>query len=162
PEFLFCENETNIRRLWGMDAPGHYFKDGINDYIVGGEVEAVNPERRGTKVAAHYHMTLTAGGSYRLRARLTLDHSASGLSGFDRVLDERRAEADEFYSDLQKGIADPDARLVQRQALAGMLWSKQFYYIDIPEWLSGDPLQPEPPHSRRHGRNSDWPHLNNA
>jgi hypothetical protein len=162
PEFLFCENETNIRRLWGMDAPGHYFKDGINDYIVEGDAEAVNPERRGTKVAAHYRMTLSAGGSYRLRARLTLDHGASGLGGFDRVFDERRAEADEFYSELQQDIADPDARLVQRQTLAGMLWSKQFYYIDIPEWLSGDPLQPEPPRSRRHGRNSDWPHLNNA
>jgi hypothetical protein len=162
PEFLFCENETNVRRLWGMEAPGHYFKDGINDHIVSSDAEAVNPERRGTKVAAHYRFTVPGGGIQRVRARLTLDHAASGFHGFDYIFNERRAEADEFYAELQRGIADPDARLVQRQALAGMLWSKQFYYIDIPEWLDGDPLQPEPPRSRRYGRNSDWPHLNNA
>ncbi len=81
---------------------------------------------------------------------------------FDRTFEQRRAEADEFYAELQHDIADPDARLVQRQALAGMLWSKQFYYFDIPEWLRGDPLQPPPPAARQHGRNSDWPHLNNA
>jgi hypothetical protein len=162
PEFLFCENDTNVRRLWGMEAPGHYFKDGINDYIVNGDFTAVNPERRGTKVAAHYRLTLPGTGSARLRARLTLDEHAVGLDAFDRILSERCAEADEFYAELQRGIADPDARLVQRQALAGMLWSKQFYYIDIPEWLNGDPMQPTPPASRRHGRNADWPHLNNA
>ncbi|MBO0735013.1 MAG: glucosidase [Alphaproteobacteria bacterium] len=162
PVLLFCENETNVRRLWGMDAPGHYFKDGINDYVVDGEAAAVNPEQRGTKVAAHYRLTVPAQSAWRLRARLTADHEASGLDGFDRVIEKRRAEADEFYSDLQQALIAPDARLVQRQALAGMLWSKQFYYIDIPEWLAGDPLQPEPPRSRRHGRNSDWPHLNNA
>jgi hypothetical protein len=161
PEFLFCENETNVTRLWGIDAPGHYFKDGINNYIVNGEQAAVNPERRGSKVAAHYHLTVPAGGSSRLRARLTLDHGASGFEGFDHAFAERRAEADEFYAQLQQDIADPDARLVQRQALAGMLWSKEFYYIDIPEWLKGDPLQPDPPQARRHGRNVDWAHLNN-
>jgi hypothetical protein len=162
PAFLFCDNETNVRRLWGMEASGHYFKDGVNDYIVNGDAEAVNPEQRGTKVAAHYCFNVPAGGVQRVRARLTLDHGASGFHGFDHIFDERRAEADQFYAELQHNIADPDARLVQRQALAGMLWSKQFYYIDIPEWLEGDPLQPEPPRSRRHGRNSDWPHLNNA
>ena len=86
----------------------------------------------------------------------------SELDDFDRVFDQRRAEADEFYAELQHDITDPDARLVQRQALAGMLWNKQYYYIDIPEWLNGDPLQAPPPAARRHGRNSDWPHLNNA
>jgi hypothetical protein len=162
PEFLFCENETNVRRLWGMEGPGHYFKDGINDYVVNGDADAVNPERHGTKVAAHYRFTVPAGGVQRIRARLTFDHGVSGFEGFDHIFDERRSEADEFYAELQRGLTDRDARLVQRQALAGMLWSKQFYYIDIPKWLEGDPLQPEPPRSRRHGRNSDWPHLNNA
>jgi hypothetical protein len=162
PEFLFCENETNVRRLWGLDAPGQYFKDGINDYVVNGDAAAVNPEGRGTKVAAHYRVTTPAGGASRLRARLTPDAGAAGLDGFDRVFAERRTEADEFYAELQQGIADPDARLVQRQALAGMLWTKQFFYFDIPEWLSGDPLQPPPPAPRRHGRNTDWQHLNNA
>ena len=162
PEFLFCENDTNIRRLCGIDAPGHHFKDGINDYIVNSDTAAVKPDRRGTKVAAHHLLRLLAGESRRLRTRLTLADHASGLDDFDRVLDQRRAEADEFYAELQQDIADPDARLVQRQALAGMLWSKQFYYIDIPEWLNGDPLLPSPPAARRHGRNSDWLHLNNA
>jgi len=161
PEFLFCENETNTRRLWGIEMPGHYFKDGVNDYVVNGDLAAVNPERRGTKVAAHYRLMLPPKGCSRLRARLSPGHE-TGLDGFDRIVDQRRVEADEFYAELQQQIADPDVRLVQRQALAGMLWSKQFYYIDIPEWLDGDPLQPPPPTTRRRGRNSDWPHLNNA
>jgi hypothetical protein len=162
PEFLFCENDTNIRRLWGMEAPGHHFKDGINDYIVNGDTEAVKPDRRGTKAAAHYRLDLPAGNSGRVCARLSLADHAAGLDDFDRIFDQRRAEADEFYGKLQHDIADPDMRLVQRQALAGMLWSKQFYYYDIPEWLNGDPLHPAPPAERRHGRNSDWLHLNNA
>jgi Glycosyl hydrolase family 63 C-terminal domain len=162
PEFLFCENETNVRRLWGIEAPDRYFKDGINDYVVGGDRAAVNPDRRGTKAAAVYHLTLPAGGTARLRLRLAPDHAAAGLEDFDAVVRRRRAEADEFYAHLQRDIADPDARLVQRQTLAGMLWSKQFYYIDIPEWLDGDPLAAKPPESRLHGRNADWRHLNNA
>jgi hypothetical protein len=162
PEFLFCENETNIRRLWGMEASGHHFKDGINDYIVNGDSAAVKPDLRGTKAAVHYRLSLPAGKSGRLCARLAPAGQESGLDDFDRIFDQRRAEADEFYAALQRDIADPDMRLVQRQALAGMLWSKQFYYIDIPEWLNGDPLHPAPSAARRHGRNSDWLHLNNA
>jgi hypothetical protein len=161
PEFLFCENETNVRRLWRRDVAG-YFKDGINDCVVNGNADAVNPARVGTKAAAYYRLTLPAEGSARLRLRLALQEAAAGFDNFDQTFAERRAEADEFYAALQQEISDPDARLVQRQALAGMLWTKQFYYIDIPEWLSGDPLQPTPPQSRRHGRNADWPHLNNA
>jgi hypothetical protein len=162
PELLFCENDTNVRRLSGMEAPGHHFKDGINDYIVNGDTAAVKADLRGTKAAAHYRLDLPAGQSERLCARLTPAGHTSGLDDFDRIFDQRRAEADEFYAELQRDIADPDMRLVQRQALAGMLWSKQFYYIDIPEWLNGDPLQPTPPAARRQGRNSDWLHLNNA
>ena len=162
PEFLFCENETNIPRLWEMAAPGQYFKDGINDYVVNGDRAAVNPARLGTKVAAHYCMTLPGGGDARLRLRLAHDDAASGFDDFGSVFRRRRAEADEFYAALQRDIDDPDTRLVHRQAFAGMLWTKQFYYFDIPEWLGGDPLQPPPPESRRHGRNSEWRHLNNA
>jgi hypothetical protein len=162
PEFLFCQNETNITRLYGISAPEYHFKDGINNYVVNGDTAAVNPDPRGTKVAAHHKLSLTPGESRRLRARLTPVGHASGLDDFDSVFDQRRTEADEFYAELQKDITDPDARMVQRQALAGMLWSKQFYYIDIPQWLDGDPLQPPPPAARWHGRNSDWPHLNNA
>jgi mannosylglycerate hydrolase MGH1-like protein len=162
PEFLFCDNETNIRRLWRMTAPDQYFKDGINDYIVGGDRNAVNPAQLGTKLAAHYSMSLAGNGSARLRLRLARDGEASGFADFDEIFRRRRAEADEFYEALQQGIDDPDARLVQRQAFAGMMWTKQYYYIDIPEWLDGDPLQPPPPEPRRHGRNSEWRHLNNA
>jgi hypothetical protein len=162
PELLFCENETNFRRLYGINSTAGTYKDGINDYIVCGDKTAVNPERVGTKAAVHYHLDLAAGESARLRLRLAPAEASAGLAEFDRVLSRRRAEADEFYATLQGDIADPDARLVQRQALAGMLWSKQFYYIDIPEWLDGDRLQPPPPAARRHGRNADWRHLNNA
>jgi hypothetical protein len=162
PEFLFCDNDTNVRRLWGLSAAGRYFKDGINNYVVNGDAAAVNPERRGSKLAARYRLSLPAAGDGRLRARLTRADQSCGLDGFDEVLAQRRAEADEFYTALQQGLTDPDRRRVQRQALAGMLWSKQFYYIDIPEWLDGDPSQPPPPATRRHGRNSDWRHLNNA
>jgi Glycosyl hydrolase family 63 C-terminal domain len=162
PELLFCENETNFRRLYGINSAAGTCKDGINDYIVCSDKTAVNPERVGTKAAAHYHLDLAAGESARLRLRLAPAEASAGLADFDRVLSRRRAEADEFYATLQRDIADPDARLVQRQALSGMLWSKQFYYIDIPEWLDGDPLPPPPPAARRHGRNADWRHLNNA
>jgi hypothetical protein len=162
PELLFCENETNARRLWGMNSPAGFFKDGINDYIVQGNKGAVNPERVGTKAAAHYRLDLPAGESAHLDLRLTRPDAAAVFVDFDRILSRRRAEADEFYAALQRDIALPDARLVQRQALAGMLWSKQFYYFDISEWLDGDPLQPPPPPARLHGRDADWRHLNNA
>jgi hypothetical protein len=161
PDFLFCDNDTNVRRLEGRKASGSYFKDGINDYLVAGDHSAVNPARLGTKAAAHYLLRLPAGGERRLRLRLAPDNATIALGQFDDLLDQRRAEADEFYAALQHNIADPDARLVHRQAFAGMLWTKQFYYFDIPEWLAGDPLQPPPPASRKHGRDADWRHLNN-
>jgi hypothetical protein len=162
PELLFCDNETNVRRLWGMNDAAGFFKDGINDYLIQGDKNAVNPARSGTKAAAHYRLVLPAGESARLRLRLAQADATPDLADFDRIMRLRRAECDEFYAALQQGIADPDTRLVQRQAFSGMLWSKQFYHFDIPEWLDGDPLQPPPPAARRHGRNADWRHLNNA
>ena len=162
PEFLFCENETNCKRIWGTPSTGQYFKDGINDYVVSGRREAVNPARLGTKAAAHYQMTLPPGGNMRLRLRLLNDDLEADIADFDAILGRRRAEADEFHAALQRGVDDPEMRLVHRQAIAGMLWTKQFYYFDIPEWLDGDPLQPSPPEQRKHGRNADWRHLNNA
>ena len=163
PELLFCENETNIKRLYGADASG-FFKDGINDYIVHGDRSAVNPAMHGTKMAAHYNFTLSGHGISHVRVRLAPARKVvpDPFKDFDAILEMRRAEADEFYEALQKESDDHDARLVQRQALAGLLWSKQYYYIDIPEWLNGDPAQPPPPSSRKTGRNSDWSHLNNA
>jgi len=162
PTLLFCENETNTRRLYGSNAPA-YFKDAINDYVVHGDGSAVNPLHEGTKVALHHRLLLGGHGVARVRVRLRPEGAGGdAFRDFDQVMATRHAEADEFYATLQQDIADEDQRLVQRQALAGMLWSKQFYYIDIPRWLAGDPAQPPPPAERKHGRNSDWPHLNNA
>jgi hypothetical protein len=160
-ELLFCDNDTNPRRLFGMDSAG-YFKDGINDYVVNDAKSAVNPERFGTKLAARLRIELPAHGSAQMRLRLAPQETTAPFRSFDGLMAKRRSEADGFYAALQRDIADDDARLVQRQALAGMLWSKQFYYIDIPQWLKGDPAQPVPPAERSRGRNADWRHLNNA
>ena len=156
---LFCENETNVRRLFGVEREGH-FKDAIHAILVGGDAEAVNPQRFGTKVAGLYTRDVAAGGAVaihvRLRASLEGDDDAASL---DAIIERRRAECDEFYAALQAGVASEDARLVQRQALAGLLWSKQFYEFDVRRWLQGDPGQPAPPPERRKGRNRDWPQL---
>ncbi|HZK91120.1 MAG TPA: glucosidase [Stellaceae bacterium] len=157
-EFLFCENETNPRRLFGMDATG-FFKDGINDYIVNGDTKAVNPAKTGTKVAAHCRADLAPGAEARFRFRLA---AVAEGEDFDAAMRERHTEADEFYAAVQYAMTDADARMVQRQALAGLLWSKQFYALDVRHWLHGDPSQPPPPASRLHGRNWDWGHLYNS
>jgi hypothetical protein len=162
PDLLFCDNDTNTRRLFGARDTKGYFKDAFHDYVVHGDRSAVNPNQKGTKSAAVYTQTVPAGGSVRLRLRLTQKPTADPFATCDETLARRRREADEFYAELQQGLDDPDARRVQRQALAGMIWTKQFYYYDVREWLNGDPAQPPPPQPRKHGRNSDWPHLNNA
>ena len=161
PELLFCENETNVLRLYGIDASG-YFKDGINDFLVRGDKDAVNPALEGSKCGLLYRMTLPPNGGATARLRLRQAKvDAAPFGDFDRVMTERIDEADEFHAALQRGIADPDRRLVQRRALAGMLWSKQFYYFDVRHWLAGDPGRPPPPLERQRGRNADWLHLNN-
>ena len=158
--WLFCENDTNVNRLFGNDRPGP-FKDGINDYVVGGAQGAISALRKGTKCAAHLKLDIPAGGSATVRLRLRPATHDDAFGWFDAVMERSRADADEFYAVLQRGMADPDARLVQRQALAGMLWSKQFYMFDVRRWLDGDPAQPAPPPGRSHGRNADWRHLDN-
>src|SRR5262249_38423036 len=137
-------------------------KDAFHEHLIAGNKAAVNPEKKGTKVAAHYQLPVGAKDAVSIRLRLVAGVSARPFGDFDSVFPRRRDEADEFYGDLQKDIEDPDARLVQRQALAGMIWSKQFFYYDVPEWLAGDPSQPSPPGERRYGRNREWLHLNNA
>jgi hypothetical protein len=158
--FLFCENETNVRRLYGVEAPGP-FKDGFHECLVEGREEAVNGSA-GTKCAALWQLAVPAGGERRVRLRLSRDPLARPFASFDREVDARRREADAFYTRLQHGIASEDERAVQRQAFAGMIWSKQYFHYDVPEWLAGDPAQPPPPGDRRRGRNRDWTHLNNA
>ena len=162
PKLLFCENETNPRRLHGRpDAPG-YFKDAFHDYLVQGNHSAVNPELTGTKTVAHYFLRIPPGNAKRIRAVLYKNPVEDPFGNFDFVFQQRRGEADEFYGEFQKGLAEHDVRQIQRQALAGMIWSKQFFYYDIPQWLKGDPAGPVPPWGRTQGRNSEWSHLNNA
>jgi hypothetical protein len=163
PELIFTENETNLQRLYQDPKKTPYRKDAFHDYVVGGQVDAVNPARRGTKAAALYRLRIPAGGEVRLRLRLSAveaagtlaSSSSSPFSDLDAIFQARRAEADDFY--LRKtGALLPDERLIVRQAYAGLLWTKQFYHYDVAAWLQGDPTQPPPPASRLTGRNSDW------
>jgi hypothetical protein len=162
PRMLFTENESNASRLFGVESKDGYFKDAFHECVVHGRAEVTNPQFEGTKCAAHYVFQVPTGESDQVRIRLSSASMNTPFADFDQVVTTRRREAAEFYDQLQSGIDDADARLVQRQALAGMIWSKQFYYFDIPEWLRGDPAQPPPSAERRHGRNADWQHLNNA
>ncbi|MEO6774989.1 MAG: glucosidase [Kofleriaceae bacterium] len=162
---LFCDNDTNVARLFGADASGGsgYSKDAFHEHVVAQRHGAVNPRQVGTKAAAHYALTVPAGGATQLRLRLTdAPSSPAPFGDFDAVVALRQREADEFYAALQVALPDAERRNVQRQAFAGLLWSKQFYYYDVPQWLHGDPAQPPPPPERLHGRNHDWQHLNNA
>ncbi len=167
PELLFTENETNYRRLFGAENGSPYVKDGINDYIVHGVKEAVNPERVGTKVAAHYPLTIAPGKTMTVRLRFTdtampaTGEKAFGTA-FDQIFGERQREAEEFYATVIPQDISPDARSVMRQALAGLLWSKQFYHYVVKDWLAGDPAFSPPPPERKHGRNHEWTHLYNA
>ena len=164
-KLLFCDNETNVRRLYGQnDTPG-FFKDAFHEYVIAGNTAAVNPSLTGTKAGALHELDIPAGGSATVRVRLAKTDNASSakaFADFDEIFARRRREADEFYAGLQHDMTDADARLVQRQAFAGMIWSKQFFHCDIQEWLDGDPLQSPPPPERKHGRNKDWKHLNCA
>jgi hypothetical protein len=164
PEVLFTENETNSERLFGSPNRTPYVKDAFHRYVIAGEQGAVNPARTGTKAAARYRARIAPGGSTTLRLRLTDQTPSAAMLGpeYDRAFKERIAEADEFYSRRLGRCPNSDAGQVQRQAFAGMLWSKQFYYFDVGTWLNGDPGQPAPPAERRNGRNRDWMHLYNA
>ena len=162
PTILFCDNESNLPRLFSAPASTPYPKDGINDFIVRGDAGTVNPAMRGTKAAACYRFDVPAAGSVQIRLRLSRESLARPFADFDDLFATRRQEADEFYAQLQHDVVGDDARLVQRQAFAGMIWSKQHYYLDVPLWLRGDPTQPPAPVERLRGRNSEWPHLNNA
>ena len=158
-EFVFCENDTNVRRLYGVDAPGP-FKDGFDAFVVHGDASAISREH-GSKAATVIRMTLAAGDTACMRIRLrAAELGAPSFDMFDGTLARRRKEADEFYAALQAGIPGAEERLVQRQALAGMLWCKQYYHFDVARSFAGDPSQPPPPSGRT--RNIDWKHLNNA
>jgi hypothetical protein len=162
PAVLFCENETNTKRLYGVEPVTPYPKDGINDHVVHG-APTVNPDRTGTKCAFWYEVTVPPGDTVELRLRLRPAGNKAGEgpttafgAGFDQVMAQRRTEADEFYVELTPRDATADEAMVMRQAFGGMLWSKQLFYYDVTRWLDGDPAQPVPPHQRLTGRNSRW------
>ena len=166
PEWLFCENETNMVRFYDTHTGSSYPKDGINDYVLYG-AHTVNPAHSGTKAAAHYTLTVGAGESTTIRLRLVSADSATAnfatpFADFDQIVTKRKADADEFYAQIQPAQATDDEKLVQRQAFAGMLWSKQYYYYDVSRWLAGDPNSPPPPPERLQGRNHTWLQLINA
>jgi hypothetical protein len=155
PTLLFCENETNLARLYRVPPTTAYPKDGINDHVVSGAA-TVNPDQRGTKCSIWYQLTVEPGATAELRLRLRPRAARPGSSGpladtFVRINDQRQAEADEFYASLTPAGASEDEARVMRQAFAGLLWSKQFYYFDVTRWLEGDPAQPPPPPGRQLG-----------
>jgi hypothetical protein len=164
---LFTENETNHRRLSGGPNATPYVKDAINNFLVHGQTAAVNPAQEGTKAAAHYPVTVAAGGTEVIRLRLTRrapQEMAKPFDDFDTVFRDRAAEADSFYRAIMPPAVanDPDRANVMRQALAGMLWSKQYFYYDLDKWLEEHGAAPAlPAHARRHVRNSEWFHMFN-
>jgi hypothetical protein len=178
PELLFTENDTNMRRLFGVEPPPGtrvFSKDGINDYIVQGARDAVNPARTGTKAAAHYQFTVPPGETVTIRVRFSPASAPvsqvsqvspfapfAPFDGFDALMATRQTEADEFYATIVPKSLSGDAASVMRQSLAGLLWSKQFFHYVVKDWLTGDPAQPPPPPGRLNGRNHDWKHLYNA
>ena len=163
PELLFAENETNYRRLYGTENTQMFVKDAFHDYLVRGQKAAVSPALEGTKAAPHYPLWVAPGQPAVVRLRLSnraLEGDPLG-EAFDQLIEERRREADEFYATVIPAKLSDDAKGVMRQALAGMLWSKQWYHYDVARWLEGDPTQPPPPPERLRGRNRDWTHLYN-
>ncbi len=162
PELLFCENETNRERIFGEEKVAGYFKDAFHEYIIKGNKDAVNPKRVGTKMCAHYELEIPAGGSREIKLRLARKSGTKPFAEFDEIFSQALTEADEFYADVQNGLEEADLRSIQRQAFAGMIWSKQFYRFNVRTWLNGDPTQPPPPPERKRRRNVDWSHLNNA
>jgi hypothetical protein len=161
PTMLFTNNETNVQRLFDFPNPTPFVKDGINNAIVHGETGTVNPEQMGTKAAVHYQFSVPPGGTVTARLRLTAgDGDGLGaFDNFDEIFATRISEADAFYTAIQPTTLSDDERLVQRQAFAGMLWSKQFFHYDVAEWLRGDSAQPPPPGTRQKGRNHEWYHM---
>ena len=190
PELLFTENETNYARIFNSRSRTPYVKDAFHEWLIHGDKAAVNPERVGTKMAAHYPLQLGPGDSATLKLRLTDIDPLGGMdsdspmvgtitspahqeraegvpgtndfaNGFDALFVQRQKEADEFYSSRLGKELSSDAHQVMRQAYAGMLWSKQFYHYDVHTWLAGDPAGPAPPEERWEGRNKEWTHLYN-
>lgn len=167
-ELLFTENQTNTQRLFHSPNDSPFVKDAFHEFVINGNEHAINPERCGTKMAARYTMQLEAGETQKVLLRLMAQTNDSANKStfaqvnkdFEAIVQKRRSECAEFYNAIA-GCENQDAKAVQRQALAGLLWCKQFYHYDVERWLEGDPTEPLPPEQRLQGRNHDWIHLNN-
>jgi hypothetical protein len=162
PDLLFTENESNASLLWGQPDASPYVKDAFHAFVVAGRREAVNPARTGTKAAAHYVLDVPAGGSRAIRLRLAATRPADAFGGFERTFESRIGDADEFYQRITPQSLGEDERRVHRQALAGMLWSKQFYYFDLERWLSEHRSHPMLESARANVRNTEWFHMLSA
>ena len=163
-DLFFTENETNAERLWGVPNSSPFVKDSINDRVVHGKTDAINPAQTGTKAAAHYKFNIPPGETISIRLRLTrggAKTSAEAFADFDAMFKLRRAEADQFYNELVPNSLGEEHRAIQRQAFGGLLWNKQFYHYIVDQWLDGDPGQPAPPVERLTGRNAGWRHIYN-
>jgi hypothetical protein len=159
PALLFTENDTNFERLYGLANLRRFVKDAFHEAVVHNRADFVNPDRVGTKAAAHYQGVVEPGGSLVVRTRFADHPYDDAFLEFDRVFEHRRSEADAFFEAVhRRGLSD-DERMVQRQALAGLLWSKQFYHYSVELWLKGDPLGPAPPPEHQRSRNSNWAHF---
>ncbi len=159
-EIKFCDNETNAAKLYGTKGPRGLYKDGFHDYLTKGDTNAVD-SRKGTKAAGIYRRSVPSSASTTIRVRLSLGQATSApFADFEQIFDLRKSEADAFYAELQSKVSDEDLRRIQRQAFAGMLWSKQYFHYDVTEWLDGDPAQPASPGTRHSGRNNEWVHGN--
>jgi Mannosylglycerate hydrolase MGH1-like glycoside hydrolase domain len=170
PELLFTENETNYERLYRQESKTPYVKDAFHRYLIQGESASVNPALTGTKAAAHFSAEVAPGKGWTIRLRF-MDRNPNGTSEgpqtlwgtpFEKIFADRQKEADEFYGARISCDCSDDAKLVQRQAFAGLLWNKQSYHYDVRRWLQGDPTQPKPDPARHHGRNHDWIYLYNS
>ena len=158
---LFAENETNYQRLFGAPNASPYVKDGINDAVVHGHLERVNPERWGTKAAAHFGTSVPPGETFTVRVRFTNQTNSDPFGDFEAIFAQRIQEANDFYETIQNPNLTADECSVQRQAFAGLMWTKQFYHYGVELWLNGDPAGPPPSEVRKQGRNADWGHLDN-
>jgi hypothetical protein len=162
PELLFTENDSNTFRLWGQPNVTPYVKDGFHEYVVNGKTTAVNPEKEGTKAAAHYRMEVPAGGNVTIRLRLGNKVPTNPFKDFDDLFAARVVDADEFYDRVTPQNLNDDQKRVHRQALAGMLWSKQYYYFDLDRWLMEHHAHPLMGGSARKSRNAEWFHMLNS
>lgn len=156
---LFCENETNTEKLYDASSPHRFYKDGINDFITQGSA-TINPANTGTKSAVHYQRTVLPGRPETFRLRLSNTRHHRPFDDFEKIFNQRMTEANQFYQELQQSIPDEERKMIHRQAMAGMIWSKQYYYFNVRKWLSGDPAGPVPPPERLKGRDHQWVHLN--